>query len=90
MDLTADPADQDEDAGPAATHGRGVKKPDVALGPIIPELLEMKEELHVRIDALPLPPNFLDLLIDELGGPTQVTGAASHGSNGNWTVPGTG
>ena len=40
--------------------------------PLVPELQRIKESLHEAIEALPLPANFLDVLIDELGGPDQV------------------
>ena len=43
-----------------------------SLTPIIPELQAMKEGLHTAIEALPLPANFLDVLIEALGGPSKV------------------
>lgn len=36
------------------------------------EAFRLREELLQAAEALPLPPNFLDLLIDELGGPGAV------------------
>lgn len=38
----------------------------------IPACLHMKQQLMTAIQALPLPANFLDQLIDELGGPSSV------------------
>lgn len=32
----------------------------------VPELVAMKEQLHDAVEALQLPPNFLDLLIDQV------------------------
>lgn len=46
-----------------ATHGSGT-----ALAEEISQAVGLKEELLARIQALELPPNFLDELIDELGG----------------------
>jgi hypothetical protein len=36
---------------------------------VVPECAAMKAELLARVAALALPPNFLDHMIDELGGP---------------------
>ncbi|KAG1681531.1 hypothetical protein FOA52_014037 [Chlamydomonas sp. UWO 241] len=47
--------------------------PDVqASRELLKELGPMREELSASIEALSLPPNFLDQLIDELGGPSKV------------------
>ncbi|GAX84898.1 hypothetical protein CEUSTIGMA_g12319.t1 [Chlamydomonas eustigma] len=57
----------------------------------VPELVQMKEELHEAIEAMQLPPNFLDHIIDELGGPAQVAemtgrkGRVIRGSRGKLT-----
>ncbi len=40
--------------------------------PVVPEAAELKAKLLQRIAALKLPPNFLDQLIDALGGPKKV------------------
>lgn len=36
------------------------------------DLLRIREDLHRTIELLPLPANFLDLLVDQLGGPSAV------------------
>ena len=70
--------DEEEGGGgaspaPAATWGQGGEDP---------ELVAAKEGLLARVAALQLPPNFLDLLIDQLGGAkavAEMTGAAGSG-----------
>ena len=68
--------DGDNDAiivNPSTHGGSGTGAPLPSdLLPIIPELKAMKDGLHTAIEALPLPANFLDVLIEALGGPSKV------------------
>ncbi len=57
--------------GEAGAAG-GAQGADGAQGPLLPALVSMRDELLAEIEALQLPPNFLDQLIDELGGPGAV------------------
>lgn len=41
-------------------------------GEVVSVCVSIRQQLLEVIDALPLPPNFLDKIIDELGGPGQV------------------
>ena len=65
----------EEDSPPAGAPSQAQRPrrpaPD-PFGSLVLELHEMKETLHATIEALPLPANFLDLLVDELGGPSRV------------------
>lgn len=67
---TSVPADDGEDGMEGVEEGvesvKGVEKE-------VPELVAMKEQLHDAVEALQLPPNFLDLLIDQVWGGRGVT-----------------
>lgn len=63
----------------ASTPGGGADAADAAgtaaaaaPGSLLPECVAMRDALLVDIAALPLPPNFLDVMIHELGGPEAV------------------
>ncbi len=43
-----------------------------AAGQQVPQCVAARAELLGQVQALQLPPNFLDLIVDELGGPEQV------------------
>ncbi|MEW5313763.1 MAG: hypothetical protein WDW38_005303 [Sanguina aurantia] len=45
----------------------------VAPSEVIPECIQMRDALLASISALTLPPNFLDLIIDQMGGTSKVT-----------------
>jgi hypothetical protein len=45
-----------------------VGKADKTEGEVLPEALEDRKRLLERVEALKLPPNFLDEIIDSLGG----------------------
>lgn len=60
------------DGADVEAGGEGAQGGQGAQGPLLPALVSMRDELLAEIEALQLPPNFLDQLIDELGGPGAV------------------